>query len=112
MVDIDLDAVDAALDEEEGEPITVLLNGTKYEFPGRVEAKVVVQVLRLMDSTGEVRPEVVPDFWATLVGEERLDAMLDDGMSWTQLQALQTELLKRWGIVDDEAKEGADPNPQ
>jgi hypothetical protein len=111
MVDIDLDAVDAALDEEAGEDITILLRGKEYTLPGRVEAKVVVQVLRLMDSTGQVHPEVVPDFWATLIGEERLTEMLDDGMTWTQLQALQTELLSRWGIIGDD-EEGDDPNPQ
>lgn len=90
---------DAAVEESEKKSIKVKVEGRNYEFPSELPARVVLSQLRFMNDTGQLAAAQIPEWLATLVGQNNLDQMLEDGASWDKLQNLLTYLLETYGIV-------------
>lgn len=103
--------VDAHLAEMDDEPIIVLINGEKMEFPSQAPAALIYKVLRMMDEDGNVTLNEMPQFWNMLIGEKKATELLDGGLSWDGLLYIQTELLSAWGIGAgaEDAPEGDPP---
>ena len=108
---------DAAVEESDKEPIEVKIAGAEYKFAPELPARVVLGQLRFMDETGQLAAAQIPEWLATLVGQDNLDKMLEDGASWEQLQALLNYLLGEYGVsaeleaVDETIDEEGD-NPK
>jgi len=93
---------DAAVEESAKEAIEVKIAGRNYGFPPELPAKVVLGQLRYMDETGNLSAAQIPDWLATLIGQESLDQMMEDGASWEQLQGLLNFLLQEYGISNQD----------
>jgi len=92
---------DAAVEESAKEAIEVKIAGRNYEFPPELPAKVVLGQLRYMDETGSLSAAQIPEWLATLIGQDKLDQMMDDGASWKKLQELLNFLLQEYGISNE-----------
>ncbi len=90
---------DAAVEESDKESIEVKIAGRNYEFPPELPARVVLNQLRFMDESGQLAAAQIPEWLATLVGQENLDQMLEDGASWEQLSELLNYLLSEYGVT-------------
>jgi len=93
---------DAAVEESAKEAIEVKIAGRNYEFPPELPAKVVLGQLRYMDETGNLSAAQIPEWLATLIGQENLDQMMEDNASWEQLQGLINFMLKEYGISNQD----------
>lgn len=102
--------LDQAVRERDGDPIIVLMNGEKLEFPANAPGYLVYGILRYMDDEGDIRLNRIPDLWDSMIGEARLKELFEKGITWDQLLALQNELLIAWGI-NRAASEGALEDP-
>ena len=107
---------DSATKESEKEPIQVKLNEKIYTFPPALPARTVLAQMRWMDQ------KVVFNFVdedSSIVGEETMEEILDEGATWTQLEELLQYLLQEYQIVQDvdeevevEPEEGEDDTPK
>jgi hypothetical protein len=50
--------------------------------------------MRWMDETGSIPTQVIPEWLASIIGQEVLDEMLENGATWNQLEELLTWLLE------------------
>lgn len=110
---------DSAKKESEKEPIQVKLNEKIYTFPPALPARTVLAQMRWMDETGAMPTAAVPEWLSSIVGEETMEEILDEGATWTQLEELLQYLLQEYQIVQDvddevevEPEEGEDDTPK
>lgn len=93
---------DEASKENKKEPITVKLNGKVYTFPPALPARTVLAQMRWMDETGAMPTAAVPEWLASIVGDETMEEILEEGATWEQLEDLLQFLLSEYQIVTDE----------
>jgi hypothetical protein len=110
---------DSATKESEQEPIQVKLNEKIYTFPPALPARTVLAQMRWMDESGTMPTAAVPEWLASIVGEDTMEEILDEGATWTQLEELLQFLLQEYQIVQDvdeevevEPEEGEDDIPK
>jgi|TARA_Y100000114_G_scaffold43151_1_gene38579 hypothetical protein len=97
---------DAAVEESDKKSIEVKIAGKNYEFPPELPARVVLSQLRFMDETGQLAAAQIPEWLATMVGQENLDQMLEDGATWQQLSELLNYLLGEYGVSAGDIETG------
>lgn len=90
---------DAAIGEDEALPIVIMLKGREYTLTADLPAAVVLGQLRHLTEEGTLPTQYVPEWLTALVGQENMDMMLLDGMSWKQLESLTQFLLEEYGVV-------------
>tara|TARA_Y100000004_G_scaffold148076_1_gene169466 strand:+ start:194 stop:565 length:372 start_codon:yes stop_codon:yes gene_type:complete len=110
---------DSAKKESEQEPIQVKLNEKIYTFPPALPARTVLAQMRWMDESGTMPTAAVPEWLSSIVGEETMEEILEEGATWTQLEELLQYLLQEYQIVQDvdeevevEPEEGEDDTPK
>tara|TARA_Y100000996_G_C22553203_1_gene654534 strand:+ start:782 stop:1153 length:372 start_codon:yes stop_codon:yes gene_type:complete len=92
---------DEASKEEAKEPIQVKLNGNIYTFPPALPARTVLAQMRWMDETGAMPTAAVPEWLSSIVGEEVMEDILDEGATWEQLEELLQYLLAEYQVVQE-----------
>ena len=110
---------DEASKDASKEPIQVKLNGKIFTFPPALPARTVLAQMRWMDESGTMPTAAVPEWLASIVGEDTMEEILDEGATWQQLEDLLQYLLEEYQIVQDtdeevdvEPEEGDDDTPK
>lgn len=96
---------DLALEEAEEKAIVVKIAGEVYTLPHALPARTVLAQMRWMDETGSMPTQAIPEWLASIVGQDKLDQMLDNGATWEQLEGLLTYLLEQYNLVQDAEEE-------
>ena len=92
---------DEALAEDAEVKITFKVGGRNYEAPTSLPAKVVLAQLKLSNDSGGIDQKNIGEWLAAVMGEEQFDQMLNDGISWIQLEKVLVFLLVQYGIIPD-----------
>ena len=92
---------DEASKEAKKEPIQVKLNGPVYTFPPALPARTVLAQMRWMDETGSMPTAAVPEWLSSIVGEDIMEDILEEGATWEQLEDLLQYLLAEYQIVQE-----------
>lgn len=98
---------DAGAKESAKEPITIKLNGKTYQFPPALPARTVLAQMRWMDETGAMPTAAIPEWLSSIVGEDIMEEILEDGATWEQLEQLLEFLLKEYNVTPDGEEEVA-----
>ena len=101
---------DEAYKAEADEKLQIKVAGKTYDLPATLPARTVLAQMRYA-SRSTVPMEYLPDWIASLVGQENFDQMLEDGMTWDQMNDLLVYLLEEYGLqgaTDDVAGEVED----
>lgn len=104
---------DEAVKEEEKEPVSVKVMGRVYELAPQLPARVVLKQIKLMDESGGIGTADLPEWLGSLVGEDNLKQMLEDGASWQQLENVTMKLLIHYKVMTEEqVPTGDDSDPK
>ena len=90
---------DEAIEADKKEKLQIKVAGKQYELPSTLPARTVLTQMRYAGESGDTVPmNMVPEWIASLVGQENFDSMLDDGMTWNQMNELLVYLLEAYGL--------------
>ena len=109
---------DAAQKENESPKIAVKVNGETHEFPPALPARTVLAQMRWTDESGAMPTAAVPEWLASLVGDEVMEEILEKGATWNQLEELLEYLLVEYNVQDvndteeKAVEEGEDDSPK
>jgi len=104
---------DEAVSEDAKEPVSIKVCERVYKLPSQLPARVVLQQIKLMDETGGIGTADLPEWLGSLVGEDNLKQMLDDGATWKQLEDVTMKLLIHYKIMTEEqVPTGDDSDPK
>lgn len=92
---------DEALAEDADEKIAFKVGGRTYEAPSSLPAKVVLAQLKLSNDEGGIDQRNIGEWLGAVMGEEQFNQMLEDGISWIQLEKVLVHLLVKYGIIPD-----------
>lgn len=92
---------DEALAEDADQKITFKVGGRNYEAPTSLPAKVVLAQLKLSNDEGGIDQKNIGEWLGAVMGEEQFNAMLEDGISWIQLEKVLVFLLVQYGVIPD-----------
>ena len=93
---------DLALEEALKKAIVVKVQGTVYTLPHALpKPRTVLAQMRWMDESGSMPTQAIPEWLASILGQDKLDEMLDNGATWEQLEGLLTYLLGKYNLVQD-----------
>jgi hypothetical protein len=90
---------DEALAADKKEELQIKVAGKTYKMPATLPARAVLQQMRIADENETVPFEAVPQWIASLIGQDKLDQMLADGMSWEQMNDLLNWLMEAYGLT-------------
>ena len=103
---------DEALKADKQEKLQIKVAGKQYELPATLPARTVLTQMRYAGESGDQVPmNMIPEWIASLVGQENFDQMLEDGMTWNQMNDLLVYLLEAYGLqgaADELAGEAED----
>ncbi len=99
---------DEALAEDADLKITFKVGGRNYEAPTSLPAKVVLAQLKLSNDEGGIDQRNIGEWLGAVMGEMQFTQMLDDGISWIQLEKVLIFLLVQYGIIPDPDAEVSD----
>ena len=85
---------DLALEEAEKKAIVVKVQGTVYTLPHALPARTVLAQMRWMDETGAMPTAAVPEWLSSIVGEEVMEDILDEGATWEQLEETPNHIIE------------------
>jgi len=97
---------DEALAADKKEELQIKVAGKTYKMPATLPARAVLQQMRIADENETVPFEAVPQWIASLIGQDKLDQMLADGMSWEQMNDLLNWLMEAYGLVAPQQSAG------
>ena len=102
---------DEAIQADKEENVQFKVAGREYSLPATLPAKVVLTQMRYTSEGNEIPMNVLPDWISSLVGDSNFDQMLEDGMTWEQMNEVLTFLLQAYGLSGgtDEAVGEAEP---
>ena len=90
---------DEALKADKQETLQIKVAGKQYELPATLPARTVLTQMRFAGESGDTVPmDALPEWIASLVGQENFDQMLEDGMTWNQMNDLLVYLLESYGL--------------
>ena len=90
---------DEAIEADKKEKLHIKVAGKQYELPSTLPARTVLTQMRYAGESGDTVPmNMVPEWIASLVGQENFDSMLDDGITWNQMNELLVYLLEAYGL--------------
>ena len=103
---------DEALKADKQETLQIKVAGKQYDLPATLPARTVLTQMRYAGESGDQVPmNMIPEWIASLVGQENFDQMLGDGMTWNQMNDLLVYLLEAYGLqgtADELAGEAED----
>ena len=88
---------DEALKADKKEELQIKVCGKEYTLPATLPARTVLAQIQYA-SQETVPLEVMPEWIASLVGKDNFNQMLDDGISWDQMNELLVYLLEFYGL--------------
>lgn len=108
---------DKAYEELTQKTLDFKVAGKNYSIPGQLPASVVLGQLAILNENGLVDPKQMGKFLEQLLGEQVLKDMMDNNVSWKQLEELLNWLLIQYQVIPDpEAEEveaeGDDDSPK
>ena len=109
---------DKAYEELTEKTLDFKVAGKKYSIPGQLPASVVLGQLSILNEQGLVDPKMIGKFLEQLLGEEVLKDMMENKVSWKQLEELLNWLLIQYQVITDpnapaeEAVEGDENSPK
>ncbi len=90
---------DEALKADKNNILQIKVAGKEYELPATLPARTVLTQMRFAGESGDTVPmDALPEWIASLVGQENFDQMLEDGMTWNQMNELLVYLLESYGL--------------
>ena len=92
---------DKAYEELTNKTLDFKVAGRKYSIPGQLPASVVLAQLSILNEDGSVDPTQIAKFLGELVGDENLKDMMDNKVSWKQLEDLLNWLLIQYNVIPD-----------
>jgi len=96
---------DEAVAEADEEKLSFKVAGKVYEAPAQLPAKVVLTQLKLTNQQGGIEQQNLGEWLTALIGEEIFNDMLENDVSWTQLEMVLNYLLHEYGVVPKETEE-------
>ena len=96
---------DEAVKEEDDAKITFKVAGETFSCPAQLPAKVVLTQLKLTNQQGGIEQQNLGEWLTALIGEEIFNDMLENDVSWTQLEMVLNYLLQEYGVVPKETEE-------
>jgi len=99
---------DEALAEDADQNITFKVGGRTYEAPSSLPAKVVLAQLKLSNDEGGIDQKNIGEWLGAVMGEVQFNQMLEDGISWMQLEKVLVFLLVEYGVIPDPDAEASD----
>tara|TARA_B100000287_G_scaffold317579_1_gene301266 strand:+ start:215 stop:589 length:375 start_codon:yes stop_codon:yes gene_type:complete len=91
---------DEALEELDIPDIVFMAKGVSYSLPGQISAKVVLKQMAFLTGA-DLDAQGIPEWLELLIGKENLNDMLDNGVSWQQVNDIAQWLLEQYGIAPD-----------
>lgn len=105
---------DEAVEEADNKKLTFKVAGKVYEAPSQLPAKVVLTQLKLTNEQGGIEQKNLGEWLTALIGEEIFNDMLDNGVSWPQLEKVLNYLLIEYGVIPktEEVEGGEEEDPK
>lgn len=104
---------DAAAEAAGKEPVTFSIGGRDYELPSDLPAEVVLVQMRRAQDDGSVPQSAMYDWLQALVGEDNIDQMFADHVTWPQMEELLQFLMAEYKLQsedEEDAEDGDSPN--
>lgn len=92
---------DKAYEELVEKKLEFKVAGKKYSIPGQLPASVVLGQLAILNDAGEPDPKQIGKFLEELLGAEILQDMMENKVSWKQLEELLNWLLVQYAVIPD-----------
>jgi len=95
--------------EKEEEPIQFRVLGREYEIPAAPRAATVLKLKRLREAEGmdaEVQGEAMVDVMAPLLGEDQMERMFADGITFPQLQDVLEWIVEQYQMPEAPEDDG------
>ena len=92
---------DKAYEELTQHTLDFKVAGKKYSIPGQLPASVVLGQLAVLNEQGLVDPKQISKFLEQLLGTEVLQDMMENKVSWKQLEELLNWLLIQYEVIPD-----------
>lgn len=90
---------DEAVKEADNAKITFKVAGQTFECPAQLPAKVVLTQLKMQNEQGGIDQKDIGEWLRMLIGEAIFDKLIENNISWQQLEELLGWLLVQYGIV-------------
>lgn len=88
---------DEAYKADKNKKLQIKVAGKEYDLPATLPARTVLAQMRYAKES-TVPMEYLPEWIASLVGKDNFDQMLEDGMTWDQMNDLLVYLLEQYGL--------------
>jgi len=88
---------DEAYKADKKEKLQIKVAGKTYDLPATLPARTVLAQMRYAGEEA-VPIDMIPEWIASLVGQDNFDQMLEDGITWDQMNDLLTYLLQEYGL--------------
>jgi len=89
---------DEAVAEADDDKLTFKVGGKVYEAPSQLPAKVVLTQLKLTNEQGGIEQQNLGEWLTALIGEDIFNDMLDNNVSWPQLEKVLNTCYKSMGL--------------
>ena len=90
---------DEALEADKQEEVQHKVAGKVYTLPATLPARTVLTQMRYSSEGDQIPMNIVPEWIASLVGQDNYDQMLSDGMTWEQMNSVLQYLLEVYGLT-------------
>ncbi len=99
---------DEALEEADKKELQIKVAGKVYDLPAALPARTVLEQMRYAEAGSELAFEAIPQWIASLIGDEKLDQMLEDGVTWDQMNELLEYLMGVYGLNPEDSVEDSE----
>jgi hypothetical protein len=90
---------DEAIEADKKEDVQLKVAGKVYTLPATLPARTVLTQMRYASEGDQIPMNIVPEWIASLVGQDNYDQMLNDGMTWEQMNNVLSYLLEVYGLT-------------
>ena len=94
--------------EADKQPLQIKVAGKTYELPATLPARTVLAQMKYANVGDTIPMEIMPEWIASLVGQDKLNQMLEDGMTWEQMNEVLGYLLEVYGLTGSDSGESKD----
>lgn len=96
---------DEAIEADKKEDVQLKVAGKVYTLPATLPARTVLTQMRYATEGQEIPMNVLPEWISSLVGNDNFNQMLDDGMTWEQMNEVLAFLLETYGLAGGSSDE-------
>ncbi len=89
---------DEALEADNQENVQLKVAGKVYTLPATLPARTVLTQMRYSTEGDQIPMDVIPEWISSLVGKDNYEDMLDNGMTWNQMNEVLAYLLEVYGL--------------